>query len=47
MDKINYTGVSTDAHKNSTLVSDTSFLHNKKVDVSNYNEANATEKEMK
>ena len=45
MDKSNYTIVRTGAHKKGTLVTETSFLHNTKVDVSNYNESKAMNNE--
>ena len=43
MDENSYNVVSTDDHKNGTLVTETSFLHNTKVSVSNNNEAKTVE----
>ena len=47
IDEKNYTVVSTDARKSGTLVTETSFLHNIKVPVSNYNKTKAIEKGAK
>ena len=44
MNEMNYTVMSTDTHKNGTLVIYTSFLHNIQVVVSNNNEAKVMEK---
>ena len=41
MDENNYTVVSTDAHKNGTLISQTTFLHNTKIATPAHNEEKA------
>ena len=45
MDDCNYTVMSTDAHKNGTLITQSKFLHNKKVSTSAFNEAKSKEKD--
>ena len=45
MDENNYTIVSTDAHKNGTLISQTTFLHNTKIATSAHHEEKARQKD--
>ena len=47
MDYCNYTIVSTDAHKNGTLITQSTFLHNTKASTSVFNEAKSMEKDKK
>ena len=47
MDDCSYTVVSTDDHKNETLITQFTYLHNTKVSTSVFNKAKAIEKDKK